>query len=297
MANTYVNKVIINNVVKIDLTSDTVTAAKLLKGYTAHDKTGKKITGTFDMDEYLSTNFRGLYRGKSLGTGTTFAAASTAAQKSAIADGTFKNLFVGDYWTIGGVKYRIADFDYWLNTGQDNNSLVTTHHLVIVPDTSLYSGYMNSTNTSVGGYHNSYMLTNSASALNKSITTIQTAFGSYLLQHKDYLEYLNDSGVISGGWKDRTVDLLSEIALFGNRLQSRQISDTDHRYLTTLVRTQLQLFRVNPSLIPIKTNYWLRDISNTTEFVRVNPTGFPTGAAASSSIATRVMFAVRGTTS
>ena len=32
----------------IDLTGDTVEPAKLLKGITAHDKKGEKITGTFE---------------------------------------------------------------------------------------------------------------------------------------------------------------------------------------------------------------------------------------------------------
>lgn len=43
-----VNKVIYNNETLIDLTTDTVTADKLLKGYTAHDKKGNKITGTHE---------------------------------------------------------------------------------------------------------------------------------------------------------------------------------------------------------------------------------------------------------
>lgn len=41
-----VNKVEINGVVKLDLTGDTVTAAALLSGYSAHDKAGQKVTGT-----------------------------------------------------------------------------------------------------------------------------------------------------------------------------------------------------------------------------------------------------------
>ena len=40
------NKVQFGNEVLIDLTSDTVTADKLLKNYTAHDKSGAIITGT-----------------------------------------------------------------------------------------------------------------------------------------------------------------------------------------------------------------------------------------------------------
>ena len=44
--NPYVNKVQYGNTTLIDLTSDTVTADKLMQGYTAHDRTGALITGT-----------------------------------------------------------------------------------------------------------------------------------------------------------------------------------------------------------------------------------------------------------
>lgn len=46
MANPYVNKVIINGDTKLDLTGDTVDAAHLAQGYTAHDKSGAPIVGT-----------------------------------------------------------------------------------------------------------------------------------------------------------------------------------------------------------------------------------------------------------
>ena len=41
-----VNHVIINGETVVDLRNDTVSADKLLKGATAHDKTGSAITGT-----------------------------------------------------------------------------------------------------------------------------------------------------------------------------------------------------------------------------------------------------------
>lgn len=41
-----INKVQYGNTTLIDLTSDTVTADKLMQGYTAHDRTGQIITGT-----------------------------------------------------------------------------------------------------------------------------------------------------------------------------------------------------------------------------------------------------------
>lgn len=52
MANKYVNKVVYGGDTLIDLTADTITADKLLNGYTAHDKSGAIITGTctFDSD-------------------------------------------------------------------------------------------------------------------------------------------------------------------------------------------------------------------------------------------------------
>lgn len=40
------NKIVFENEVLIDLTSDTVTADKLLQGYTAHDASGNLIIGT-----------------------------------------------------------------------------------------------------------------------------------------------------------------------------------------------------------------------------------------------------------
>lgn len=57
MANPYVNKVVVGGVTKIDLTSDTVTADKLLSTYTAHDKSGAPITGscTYDSDTQDAT--------------------------------------------------------------------------------------------------------------------------------------------------------------------------------------------------------------------------------------------------
>lgn len=49
MAN-YINKLVVGNEVKFDITSDTVTAEKLLSGFTAHDKSGAPITGTCTYD-------------------------------------------------------------------------------------------------------------------------------------------------------------------------------------------------------------------------------------------------------
>ena len=54
MPNQYVSKVIYNGNTLIDLTGDTVTAATLASGITAHDKSGALVTGTNTYDSDTS---------------------------------------------------------------------------------------------------------------------------------------------------------------------------------------------------------------------------------------------------
>lgn len=81
-----------------------------------------------------------IYRGKNLGTSV------TAEQYKAISDGTFAGLYVGDYWVISGVTYRIAGFDYYMHNGDTDT---TKHHAVIVPDENMGSAQMNTTNVTM----------------------------------------------------------------------------------------------------------------------------------------------------
>ena len=57
MPNKYINKLVVGNETKFDLTADTVTADKLLKDITAHDKSGAPIAGscTYDADTQDAT--------------------------------------------------------------------------------------------------------------------------------------------------------------------------------------------------------------------------------------------------
>lgn len=56
MANQYKSKIIFNGDVLIDLTADTITAADLASGKTAHDKSGAPITGTSTYDSDTSND-------------------------------------------------------------------------------------------------------------------------------------------------------------------------------------------------------------------------------------------------
>ena len=82
-----------------------------------------------------------VYRGKYLGTSV------TDAQWTAIRNGTFEDLYIGDYWTIDGINYRIAAFDYYYRTGDTS---CDTHHVVLVPDVIMYTHVMNDTNITDG---------------------------------------------------------------------------------------------------------------------------------------------------
>lgn len=71
-----INKVEYGGNTLIDLTSDSVTPENLLSGVTAHDASGKKITGTFDSDKYLEKT------GDASDTTVTFAQATNRANIS-----------------------------------------------------------------------------------------------------------------------------------------------------------------------------------------------------------------------
>ena len=113
-----------------------------------------------------------LYRGKFLGN------AVTSQQYTDIANGTFADMYIGDYWTIGSITYRIAAFDYYINTGDVS---CTAHHAVLVPDYPLYDAQMNPENTTAGGYVGSAMYT---ANLEQAKTTIKTAFSGHVLNHR-----------------------------------------------------------------------------------------------------------------
>lgn len=234
---------------------------------------------------------RTFFRGKNLGT------AFTDEQKANIQNGSFKDLWVGDYWQSGNVKYRIADIDYWYNTG---DTAFTKHHLVIVPDTNLYNAQMHNTesgayeageaNTTAGGYTGSDMyLTN----LENAKTTITAFFGDALLTHREYLTNAVTSGYPSAGaWFDSSVELMNEPMVYGSYIftPAGNGSRIVNRY--TVSKQQLALFALCPRLICNRATYWLRDVVSASYFARVNSNGFASCISASGSYGVRPVFPV-----
>ena len=150
-----------------------------------------------------------IYRGKFLGNSL------TAAQKAAIKSGTFDDMYIGDYWIINGIVWRIAHFDYWLNTG---DTQCTNHHILIVPDTCLYNFQMNETNTTAGGYVGSKMYTE---GLEQAKTIINNAFGAEnILTHRELLTNAVTGNRATGwAWYDSTVENMNESKTYLRRLK------------------------------------------------------------------------------
>lgn len=271
-----------------------------------HDGTGlKKITfanfrakaveGTETKIAPLLFNNAGahnaIYRGKSLGSTV------TTAQYAAIKAGTFDDLYIGDYWTIGGVNYRIAAFDYYLNSGDTN---CTTHHVVIVPDTCLYNAQMHNTssggyeggaaNTTTGGYVGSDMY---KSNLEQAKTTIKSAFSGHVLKHRIYLTNAVANGRASGGaWCDSEVDLMCEQMVYGSGIFSPVSDGSNVPANYRVEKSQLPLFQHEPSRICNRNNWWLRDVITASIFAVVNYNGCADYYYASNSLGVRPAFCI-----
>lgn len=264
-----------------------------------YDNTASGLTATdvqAALDEIIVLNknagyHNSIYRGKNLGN------AVTEAQYTAINTGTFEDMYIGDYWVIHDdltnkdITWRIAHFDYWLNCG-DTNTI--THHIVIIPDTILYSAKMNETNTTEGGYLHSKMRGGitytdfSQGNLAQAKTIIETAFGSaHILSHRELLSSASDSsGATAWTWADSTVDLISEVMAYGCKVWANSAYDVG------IDKEQLALFRHDHSRIANRSHQWLRSVSSSAAFASVHYNGHASDSIASYSGGVRPAFAL-----
>lgn len=207
-------------------------------------------------------NHCNVFRGKNIGGGV------SSAQKAAIKDGSFDNLYIGDYWNTNGVPWRIADMDYFLRCGDTD---FTRHHLIVVPDTPLYTGKMNETHTTEGGYVGSLMY---KSGLDQAKTTITAAFGDLVTTHRDYFCNAVSNGRPSGGaWFDSTVELMSERMVYGNAVFAPVSDGSFVPTNYTTGKSQFALFRMAPQYISNRQWYWLRDVVSAAGFAYVSSYG------------------------
>ena len=272
------------NLSELTQINELVSGNKLLVGTTDGNKAIAAEDALFAMlDGFAPVELRRvLFRGKNLGT------ALTAVQKAAIKDGSFKGMFLGDYWSIGGRIWRIVDMDYWYNCG---DTAFTSHHLVIMPDEALYNAQMNTTNVTTGGYVGSAMY---KSNLANAKTIVNAAFQGSVLTHREYLCNAVANGRPSGGaWFDSSIELPNEPMMYGHPHFSPTSDGSTVPSIYTISKTQLALFMVCPRFIVNRSyNQWLRDVVSSADFAIVFSYGNTDYGNASGSNGVRPVFPV-----
>ena len=235
-------------------------------------------------------NHRMIFRGKNLGS------SPTATQLSSIANGTFADLWLGDYWVSGGINWRICDFDYWLYHG--DSGTIVSHHVLIMPDTSLYDTPMHSSSSAGVGYGACAMRT---SGLSGAKSTIRGIFGDHILTHRENLitETASNGYGTRIQWSDCDVEIPSESMIYGH-FENAVTIRPDNLAATngySNAYTQLALTAVAPRFVlttPRK-RYWLRDKASDTYFCTIGASGSSYATEATSSdTGIRPIFGIKG---
>lgn len=225
-----------------------------------------------------------IYGGRSLGSSV------TAAQWAAIQAGTFEDLFIGDYWTINGVNWRIAAFDYYYNTG---DVLCTTHHVVIVPDSCLiHTAKWNNAGNTTGAYVSSTAYTTHVPAAQ---TTIAAAFGSdHILSHRKNFANATANGIQSAAsWYDNSVALMTQANVYGNLPFGPASNGTNFPYNHSIDCIQYPLFAYAKEFIRVGEAHWLRDVLTAKRVAMVGAGGECNGPNADNAFGIRPAFSIK----
>lgn len=227
-----------------------------------------------------------------------------------IADGSFSDIYIGDYFTLSGsipdvpcfveqigddgakslvestqtvnynTKFRIAGLDTYLNTGA---TAFTRHHVVIVPDNIIGSNRMNSANTTTGGYVGSFMFTSVLPVYN---THFSAKLNNHLLTHREILSNSVTGNQASGWtWTDVKINLMSEAETYGC-IQWGSKRDVGLNY------RQYPLFEIAPKYICNRDWYWIRAVTMATNFAGVSGGGAATDSIASNAGGIRPCFCI-----
>lgn len=221
-----------------------------------------------------------IYRGKNLGT------EFTSTMSTNVKNGTFKDMYCGDYLVINGTTYRFMDFDYLYKTGDTS---LGTHHILVVPDAPMYSHVMNDTDTTEGGYVGSKMY---KSGLDQALAKIKVDFGeAHIVTYRNLLVNTVSNGAPSNwAWYSRQIDLMNEEMVYGTRVWSQA---SHNGFDTGANKSQLAAFKHNHSLISsCRSWYWLRAVQSSADFCYVNGDGHARNNSASISYGVRPCFLI-----
>lgn len=243
-------------------------------------------------DEILPsvTQLNGTYRGKNLGTISASNLAAFLAEHE-VSTGKFKDIYLGDYFIIQDGTYNaewmVAGFDTEINKG---DTALTSHHLSLIPRTSLTNARMNATNSTVGGYKGSEMFTTTLPGI---ATKLASVLGSHLLTRKILITNAVAADAPSGAgcgwlgsssgweWVSSNITLMTEVQVYGSRAFSSSGMDIGEGY------EKLPVFNfVHPTQFD-RVDQWLRSVASASHFCIVGSSGYATCTGASNSFGVR----------
>lgn len=236
------------------------------------------------LDEIATVEMRrSIWRGKNLGSEV------TEEQYNEIQNGTFKGLFLGDYWEmqrtndIYPIKMQIVDFDYWYKTKATNKEVVNQHHVVIMPDTPImYTAVDYESNNN--NYYNTLL---GNTMIIQAKDEIRDMFGA--TNYKIFLTRYERIDM-SGDFVFTDVDIPTEPMIFGSYIFS---SKSDYIY----DNKQLSAFRIcyelmrNANAANNNIGIWLRNRAEETgDFTMIDKSGRPSYDSKSNINAIRPIF-------
>ena len=214
-----------------------------------------------------------IFRGQNLG-------ALNATHITNIQNGTFHDMFIGDYFTVNGSSYVIADINYKKGHG-DNISL--GNHLLLMPtdwsktptqtltSNDKTTHFMNDTDTTAGGFAGSKLYKTYLPQIQQKL---EADFGSHLVQFREVVStHIDDSGAPDQAeWRDAKVAIPSETMIYGSMVNGNNKNGSWYNVGDDV--SQLALMRLNSEeRNSHRQTIWLRDIHSASGFADADYNG------------------------
>ena len=218
----------------------------------------RSLSGVFASVPDGADSHRRYYRGEDI-----TAAFDDGSFSASVADGTFYDIFPGDYirkkitvpavanteTSTYEVKFVIADLDAAMNRG---NPRVTAHHAIIVPAKPVFDAYMNPTDINKGGYAGSYMHKTVMPAFAKGL------IGAFGAEH--LLKCSFDGSDRTSAPLSCTCRLMTLSMVFGQTLPSNGWDWSYYVKDKCMGGEQLAAFSLHPELRGQNMWYWVSDL-------------------------------------
>lgn len=216
-----------------------------------------------------------IFRGTNLG-------ALNSTHIANIQNGSFHDMFIGDYFTVNGSNYVIAGINTKHSHGDEP---LGNNHLLLMPDrfSRLEDGtvmvgdaktthYMNDTDTTTGGFANTKLYQTYMPSIQKKL---EADFGSNLLTFREVVStHVDASGAPDQSeFRDAKLGIPNEVMVYGTALNGNNKNNALYNIGDDY--TQLPLFRLDPeeSNNHRAGGYWLRDIHSASEFAVAGSNG------------------------